>query len=107
MKSSKVTAEVNVVFILRDARGEEVVRPVETTKICGFYQLRFDRIVKAGDYSIHVFIDDAGEVVPESEQFFKLKVVAHSLTECVPCISSSMYAGKNQIRLSCCFYKQI
>jgi len=46
VKTSKVTAEVNVVFVLKDAQGEEVARPINPTKICGFYELCFNKIAK-------------------------------------------------------------
>ena len=93
METSKTTGEIPVVFRLVDEDGNEMPKPLKKEKIQNYYKLQFDRIGKSGKFKLFILIDDLGNVVPESEQFFELNVVQHSKTGCLPCMSASVASG--------------
>jgi hypothetical protein len=93
MESSKTIGEIPVIFRLVDEGDVEIATP-KKEKSPGFYQLHFKRIRRPGKYRLFILIDDIGNVVPESEQYFNLNVVPHSTDYCLPCLSASLDAGK-------------
>jgi len=96
METSKTTGEIPVVFRLVDDRDVEITKPAKKEKFPGYYQLHFKPIRRPGKYRLFILIDDLGNVVPESEQYFNLNVVSHSKEHCLPCWSASEASGKHE-----------
>jgi hypothetical protein len=94
METSKTTGEIPVVFRLYDEGDIEVATPEKKDKSQNYYQLHFKQIRRPGKYRLFISIDDLGNVVPESKQSFLLNVIPHLKTNCVPCLSASLDAGK-------------
>ena len=100
MDTLKTTGDIPIDFQLEHIKTKRSIALRKKEKCHGHFELEFDQVPFAGICHLNVSIIEANVIVPESFQYFELKVKEHAESGCYHCEEADTPSGKKLLILN-------